>query len=806
MNFVKSFKSMIFGESADSAALGQLISGQLHKLTPRGRLPKELLFPQCFATIKRTTVPKNYQLLVTRIRDEGENDEDDDNLDEDEDRDLKRFVVDKDIRFVRVDSDEGAAFQWTYEDVTYEFVPDPDRTTMSTLKSFEHTVYTCMFERETLRDVAEAGEKEVEAYVKNLRTKSLAAVKAAAAAAPTSVAKATPKKSPKRAQAQSDSPGSIADPMSVSATPVRKADTLGGMAGACVKETDVDGDVLAEVEAELYLYDHRACQFMRMKENVTAKIIRTAPFVFVLLVSSGDDRLIGQPLDSEMSGQFNCETRAFAWIFRESDDSCYPWSLKFFDAESEITFRECFGACMYETNNRDAFSKVKNKGEREYLISAYQEDVEMEDAEFHEAEQGVEEAEPAAAEEPKKVGKSTVDTSRRTRLVDYANDDSEEEDEEEEEEDKEEKAPGDKGAKISQLTVGYKDRSFYLKGSTIGVLKHRSAEGGIEYSTTIKNVSSPKGSKDAFTPSKMMLHNQDTSMLLMKPGDEHSVYRMDLVVGKVVEELNVHDVMPVDDIIPDFKTAQITGNQTLIGINHNAIFRIDPRLSGAKMVMSESKQYAVKNGFSCAATTGNGAVAVASTKGDVRLYDKLGMRAKTHLPGLGDPIIGVDCTASGRYIIATCKNYLLLICTEYKDGDGDDAKIKSGFSKSMADKKPAPRKLQLKPEHVAFMACPVSFTPARFNIPPEGGEERSIVTSSGPYVVTWDFAKVRAGRLHDYTIKKYGEVVVADDFRYGQDKEILVALSENVHSVAKGHLRTPAKLIKSRSSIVNSPY
>jgi len=33
-----------------------------------------------------------------------------------------------------------------------------------------------------------------------------------------------------------------------------------------------------------------------------------------------------------------------------------------------------------------------------------------------------------------------------------------------------------------------------------------------------------------------MLHNQDTSMVLMNPNDSHSLYKLDLNYGKVVEE------------------------------------------------------------------------------------------------------------------------------------------------------------------------------------------------------------------------------------------------------------------------------
>lgn len=187
-------------------------------------------------------------------------------------------------------------------------------------------------------------------------------------------------------------------------------------------------------------------------------------------------------------------------------------------------------------------------------------------------------------------------------------------------------------------------------------------------------------------------------------------------------------------------------------VAHNGLFRIDPRVSGNKLVQSQFKQYASKNDFSSAVTTESGKLAVASNKGDIRLFDAIGKNAKvrwiachhhrnqatmqaahmfvsasavasasenkelaaheqTALPALGDPIIGVDVSADGRWLVATCKTYLLLIDTLIGDGR---YKGSLGFDRSFpADSKPMPKRLQLKPEHLAYMTDPVSFTPAR---------------------------------------------------------------------------------------------
>jgi hypothetical protein len=214
---------------------------------------------------------------------------------------------------------------------------------------------------------------------------------------------------------------------------------------------------------------------------------------------------------------------------------------------------------------------------------------------------------------------------------------------------------------------------------------------------------------------QVMLHDQDSKMILMNPTDPNSLYSMDIERGKVVEEWKVHDDINVDHIAPDNKFAQTTREQTLVGVSNNALFRIDPRMSGTKLVDSQYKQYAGKNKFSGVATTSSGKLAVASEKGDIRLFDSIGKNAKTALPPLGDPILGIDITANGRWIVATTKTYLLLIDTLIGEGRYQGS---LGFDRSFpATAKPKPKRLQLRGEHVAYMNHDVSFTPARYSIP-----------------------------------------------------------------------------------------
>ena len=280
-------------------------------------------------------------------------------------------------------------------------------------------------------------------------------------------------------------------------------------------------------------------------------------------------------------------------------------------------------------------------------------------------------------------------------------------------EDEEDQLPAlGKGEKNSQLTVGYKgDRSYVVRGNNIGVFSHTGDHGSVRYHATIGKIAHPKSNR-AINPKEVMLHEQDTKMVVMDDNSPNSLFELDLERGKIVEEWKVNDNVPVKYISPDSKFAPMTHQQTSVGASGNALFRIDPRMSGDKLVDSQFKQYVSKNKFSGVTTTAAGKLAVASEKGDIRLFDSIGKNAKTALPPLGDPIIGVDATADGRWIVATTKTYLLLIDTLIGEGRYAGS---LGFDRSFpADSKPIPRRLQLKAEHVAYMGHAVNFTPARY--------------------------------------------------------------------------------------------
>ncbi|WVR00053.1 hypothetical protein IAU59_007195 [Kwoniella sp. CBS 9459] len=691
----------------------QIPAGQLYLVRPNSiKGSRECIFQDAVATIRRAGVEFQYQLVVTRAYEEGE----EQLLDEDAETDDERvFLIDQSLEFRFGTLDGDATCAWR------------------DMSGDEGDLWEFVSNKKYSRSHDEATDAELEALKYDEKPKLTA---------------------PRPAEAPLED--QIAN-LSVQEDPFK------------------DVPVLHRATAELYLFDTDTDVFVIQEKEVDADLASNGDYETWIIVRHKSTPFISAPIDAEMNPRFDMTEGlpGMTWCLRFKEDVFAEW-------------KDRFTIYMWEGKNKTSYAKAK-ADEQRYIQEAY-EDVEM-------AEPEEEEDARAESDEEEAESDSAADTG----------DESESDDAE---------AFG-RGSKNQQLAVGYKnDMSFVARGDMIGVFAHQDDK--LRFRTAIDRVKNLDGK--SFSPGKMMLHNQDGDMLLLDPTNKNSVYRMDLEYGKVVDEWKVSDTVEVNNIIPDSKYAQMNPQQTLIGHSHNGLFRIDPRVSGNKLVESQFKQYATKNDFSAAVTTESGKLAVASNKGDIRLFDAIGKNAKTALPALGDPIIGVDVSADGRWLVATCKTYILLIDTLIGDGR---YKGSLGFDRSFpADSKPIPRRLQLKPEHVAYMEDPVSFTPARFNTGVNEAE-KTIVTSTGKYVITWNFRRLKQGRTDDYQIKQYDSRVVADNFKFGADKNIIVALEHNVLMANKKELAKPTrsslaphanlstptrKIRQSHSDIVDSPY
>ncbi|KAI1082498.1 VID27 cytoplasmic protein [Whalleya microplaca] len=782
MFVLRNVGKLIFGSGSQESMI-ELPQGQLYlvrPLSPKGY--SELIFKDATARIRRTAQEFQYQLVVQRVYEEGEAellaDEEGEDAEIDAlaaERDEKTFLLDEALHF-RVESREGSQKVLAWKDLSgdvgdvYEFVCEPSIQSVQ-VETFERIAKQCQYERKYRKPHSTASEADLQRFDFEEQP----------------IPQASPIHSPTLARSidSSDAMFQLKNEANQAVKRDSAPTTDSVLAEAAHKEEHVKAEasnqakgppkappkpeaqeILAMELGELHFFDFPSGAFVLQDSSVTAQVSDIGNWNYWLHIASKDREWLGVPVIADINPVFNFEFLSFIFNQFTEDGSAYSWLLRFKDQKTLERFQEGLMRALWEQLNEVKWTKVKEQ-ERQYVLDAF-EDLKMDDAPIEEEEEEELEAEEADDDAPR----------------------SEHYDSEEEQEDLVTQ-PEDSNTN-SQLAVGYKhDRSFVVRGSKIGVFKH-TPNNHLEFSTNISKVETPKGA--LFSPKKVMLHGEDRNMILQNETDPNKLYRMDLEYGKVVDEWNVHDDIPVVTFAPENKFAQMTHEPTFLGISRNALFRVDPRLSGNKLVDSQLKQYASKNDFSAISTTEKGYVAVASNKGDIRLFDRLGINAKTVIPALGEPIIGLDVSADGRWVLATCRTYLLLIDSLQKSGKNEG---KLGFEKSFAaDAKPQPRRLALTPEHVAQFhhetGTGVSFTPARFNTS-KSGEETSIITATGPYIVDWNLKKIIRGAKAPYIIKRYTEDVKADDFKFGSDQNVIVALPNEVNMVGKNNLKRPTR-------------
>lgn len=507
---------------------------------------------------------------------------------------------------------------------------------------------------------------------------------------------------------------------------------------------------------------------------------------FALNLYKGDSGVpfFSQTLSREMNLQFSAGQRSLVWVLPAAEvvdampsaPVAEPLCLSFRISEVEafVCFRDAYAEAEFESSSAsDAWADL-SAAERSYVVDSVRDDVEM----------AIDDDDDVDANDDRSLGDAGPGTAMDVDADEEEN---------------------------NLLAVASTiDRSFVARGSRMGVF-HTSDDGQrqLALSTMLEftKAGGPGGARTPFKPSSMMLHQADSSLLVLDEGDPTVVHRMDLERGEVVESWSGGGAAagvaaaggratrsgrsyappgggaavapPIAALQRSEKYAHLTGEAGFVGLNARSVLRMDPR-DPAFVVQSKTYATSTRGNLTAMATTGAGHVAVASSTGDLRLFDGIGKRAKTLLPGLGDPITAVDVTADGRWLLATTATYLLLLDTR---GGGGRGETKGAFEKSLGDRKPTPRQLRLHPADVVAEGMrDVSFTAARFNM--GDGVERSIVTSTGPFVVTWNFRQVKAGRPRAYSIRRYEDKVVADDFAFNDDGKIVVALPNNVSLTA----------------------
>lgn len=648
MNFLKKFLG-----SSPKDDLSLIPSGQLFLKRSLGspKSASECLYTDAAASVRETSAPHNYQLVIQRAYEEGEEqlkgDDDDEDDDFAENQDERVFLIDQSLKIHHFNRSGSVIVSWNNKDgddgERFEFVVD-EAIKSSDVEQFMRTVYCCEYERKYTRSSVGVTSEELDEFVVDPELESLEATfsKAAVSNNPSKDLLAVPSDEEGEDSIYEDAEEATATTGASTTSPAKTEPMTPVTVAPGSKEdshetTEPTGEIITEVTAELRLFDPTTDGFSLQDSKGTIRVLDLGNWEYWLSIKSKSGVNLGTLITPRLSPVFNYENLSFIFNY-ETVDAIFSWLLRFEEPQELLEFQTGYMRAAWEAANKSKWDKA-DVSEKKYVIDAFntiEEDQEMTDYLSEEEE----------TDDEEEVKKSRP-VNLRTGLRKENFSDSEDEDE------NETKKNYLKADKNKNLTVGFKsDRSYVTRGNRIGVFKYTDDD-DLEFTTAIENLS--LDNKKDFNPSKMMLH-ADERALVIQGDQKDKLYKMDLEYGKIVDEWKVQDDLKVVDFGPSKKFNQMTGEQTFLGISDKGLFKVDPRVSGNKLVENESKTYATKNGFSSFGTTENGYIAVASDKGDIRLYDKLGIRAKSLIPAIGDKIKHLESSADGKWIIATCKN------------------------------------------------------------------------------------------------------------------------------------------------------
>ena len=261
--------------------------------------------------------------------------------------------------------------------------------------------------------------------------------------------------------------------------------------------------------------------------------------------------------------------------------------------------------------------------------------------------------------------------------------------------------------------------------------------------------------ENEFVP--VMLLPKSQGMMMVNQLKPNNIYTMDLSKGVLKSSYHISN-----SSIQGITNTKTEETIDINAITHNQIFTIDPRVP--KYVVQQYT-YMKNPRLSSITTTSDGHLAIGNNNGEIRLYSKVGQKAKTCFPGFGHCVYSIDSTKDGKWIVATTETYLIVLPTS--------AYGINGYEKSITKKRRKARQLQIKPtDIVKYQLTQVKFTPARFNIG-NNSEENAIISSIDNIITIWNFKSVKQGKTDNYKIRSLGQKIIKNEFLYGKDDAIV---------------------------------
>ena len=519
------------------------------------------------------------------------------------------------------------------------------------------------------------------------------------------------------------------------------------------------------VQGEIYNYDTNKDQLVKLNNNqkmiLSIYHLDSQRFDYIICTETLDGLLlsidkIGEQIDGQIMDNQN--TKFFCWITTKCYENIIGNCLGFlFDKDEESEkLRKLLEKCNYESKNQESYEKIdeENRNILEKGTDYYHNNCCSSDEEDKKEKEREKEEEKEEKEEKKSKKKSKNTNKNRNEIMDI------------DETYKEVESSKEALNKFCMDSLS-NDRTFCVTDDNqIVVYKANEDEDSFEKLASMPVVQEYKGKNVCF--SQGLLYKSERNMLLLDENNPYVVYQYDLPKEKIVGEWKTEKTT-ISDICSMKRNGQTTDEPLIYGVNPKAVFTLDERVNNKNNIV-DIKTYSTKNNANKIMSNNDGQFVTGGTKGELRLYDKIGNKAKNLFSFYGDPIRFIDISSDNQYILLTCDKYLLLVNTSDSEGE------KTAFLKTIKTiERKTPLRLQIKTTDVAkYKLSNANYTAAKFNVNKNG--ENNIITSLGEYIIIWNYNDIRKGKIVNYKIKKVNDLVIDNYFKVGRGNKIIIAM------------------------------
>ena len=509
-----------------------------------------------------------------------------------------------------------------------------------------------------------------------------------------------------------------------------------------------------EALGELYNYDSTKDELVNVnnKQKVMLKIYKldSQRFDYALSIETVDSNpnLISiDKISENINGQMN--SQCFCWmtsnIYIPTMNNCM--GFLFDDVSESEKFSSIFEKCKYESKMGESPASAPPR---------YYTNTECFSSDEDEEEKKEEEEEKKKKKKNKKVKKK----KDRDEIMDL--DDNY----------KEVESSSNNNNVFNKFCIDSlsNDRTFCVNNNNeIVVYKSNTHDDVLEKLSSLPVIQEYKGKNVVLN--KGLLYKSEQNMLLLDQNNPYVLYQYDLPKGKIVNEWKT-DKTSISDICPLKRNGQTTDEKVIYGVNPKSVFTLDERVNN-KNNIADIKTYQTKTHANKIISTGEGQFVTGGEKGDLRFYDRIGIKAKNLISLYGDPIRHIEISSDDQYLLLTCDKYLLLI--NVTDKNGEDNAFKHTIK---LDDRRGPVTLRLNTKDIAkYDLQDKAFTPARFDLNESG--VNNIITSMGEYIIIWNYNDIRKGKMN-YKIKKADDLVIDNYFKVGKGNKIIIGMPTKV--------------------------